>query len=247
MEDADAEYWLKLIESFGEDSPVIIVLNKIKEYPFDVNQRALMQKYPNIREFVKTDCEDETGLSELRKAVERETDRLEYLRASFPQSWFEIKEKIALMTRSYLTFDEYRALCSRLGEKDQEAQEALSIYFHSLGIALNYKDDPRLQDTYVLNPHWVTNGIYKVLSSEKLKQGGGEIRLTDLPEILDDNNYPVRMHRFLFDLMRKFELCFSFPDDECHYLIPELLDKQESPETMLFEPEYSSVLGSPQR
>ena len=47
-EDLDAEYWLKLIESFGGDSPVILVLNKIKEHPFDVNRRALQSKYPAV-------------------------------------------------------------------------------------------------------------------------------------------------------------------------------------------------------
>ena len=29
-EDADAEYWLKLVESFGGESPVFVVLNKIE-------------------------------------------------------------------------------------------------------------------------------------------------------------------------------------------------------------------------
>ena len=79
-EDADADYWLRLIESFGGDSPVIVVLNKIKEHPFDLNRRALEQKYVGIREFVQTDCEDGTGIEELRRAIERETDRLEDLR-----------------------------------------------------------------------------------------------------------------------------------------------------------------------
>jgi internalin A len=45
------------------------------------------------------------------------------------------------------------------------------------------------------------------------------------------------MHRFLFDLMKKFDLCFIFPDDDCHYLIPELLDKQEPEATAEFDPE----------
>jgi hypothetical protein len=47
------------------------------------------------------------------------------------------------------------------------------------------------------------------------------------------------MHRFLFDLMKKFNLCFSFPNDDCHYLIPELLDKQEPEEAAEFRPEAS--------
>jgi internalin A len=29
-EDADADYWLNLITSFGGNSPVIVILNKIK-------------------------------------------------------------------------------------------------------------------------------------------------------------------------------------------------------------------------
>lgn len=237
-EDVDAEYWLKLIESFGDESPVIVVLNKIKEHPFDLNRRGLQQKYPFIRHFIKTDCADEpVGLEELRKAIERETDALENLRDAFPASWFQIKDQLPKMQRNYLSFDQYREECARLGEKDPDAQELLAVYLHRLGIALNYKDDTRLQDTHVLNPRWVTDGIYKVLNSEKLVKQKGEIRLDDLPKILDGKEYPKKMHRFLFDLMRKFDLCFIFPNDDTHYLIPELLDKQEPEATAEFAPE----------
>ena len=249
QEDADAEYWLKLIESFGGESPVIIVLNKIKEHPFDVNRRALQQKYPMIRDFIKTDCESGTGLKQLRKAIERETDRLEHLRDAFPSAWFAIKDKLAGMKKNYLSFDEYRKLCDKLGEKDSDAQNSLAFYLHSLGIALNYKDDPRLKDTHVLNPHWVTNGIYKILNSDKLEKQKGEIRLNNLSAILDGKEYPENMHGFLFDLMKKFELCFTFTDDDTHYLIPDLLDKQEPAETAEFNParvlEFSIPLHRP--
>jgi internalin A len=43
--DADAEYWLRLIESFGGDSPVIVVLNKITLNPFTANRRFLEQNF----------------------------------------------------------------------------------------------------------------------------------------------------------------------------------------------------------
>lgn len=236
-EDADAEYWLKLIESFGGESPVIVVLNKIKEHPFDVNRRALQQKYPSIRDFIQTDCRDETGLEQLHKAIERETDALEHLRDAFPAAWFTIKDKLAGIRKNYLSFDEYRKLCARLGELDLKAQESLAVYLHSLGIALNYKDDPRLQDKHVLNPHWITTGIYKILNAEKLEKQKGELRLSDLSGVLDAKKYPANMHLFLFDLMKKFDLCFSFPDDDLHYLIPELLDKQEPESAAKFKPE----------
>ena len=235
-EDADAEYWLKLIESFGDESPVIVVLNKIKEHPFDLNRRALEQKYP-IREFIKTDCQDGTGIKELRKAIERETDRLEHLRDPFPASWFSIKDKLAGIKKNFLSFEEYRKVCARQGEKGGKEQELLAGYLHNLGIVLNYRDDARLQHTQVLNPHWVTKGIYKVLNAEKLEKQKGEIRLHDLSAILDGRKYPANMHSFLFDLMKKFDLCFSFPDEETRFLIPELLDKQEAKQTEEFKPE----------
>lgn len=235
-EDADADYWLKLIESFGGESPVIVVLNKIKEHPFDLNRRALQQKYPAIREFIKTDCANGFGISDLRKAIGRETDRLENLRDAFPASWFKIKDRLSGMEKSYLTFDQYREVCTQENEADKSAQESLAFYLHNLGIVLNFKDDPRLQDTHVLNPHWVTRGIYKILNTERLERQKGEIALSDLSTILDETEYPRAMHRFIFDLMKKFELCFSFPDDDTHYLVPELLDKQEPEETAEFKP-----------
>jgi internalin A len=239
-EDAEAEYWLKLIQSFGGDSPVIVVLNKIKEHPFDVNRSGLKEKYPFIREFVRTDCKSGVGITELRRLVERETDKLEHLRDAFPAAWFSIKDRLAAMSRlkkNYLSFDEYRKECARLGEEDPKAQESLAFYLHSLGIALNYKDDTRLKDTHVLNPHWVTNGIYKILNADRLEKQKGVIRLRDLSVILDKRKYPPKMHRFLLDLMKKFELCFSLPGKETDYLIPELLSKQEPPEARDFKPE----------
>ncbi|MET0646464.1 MAG: COR domain-containing protein [Pyrinomonadaceae bacterium] len=236
VEDTDAEYWLKLIQSFGGESPVVVVLNKIKEHPFDVNRTALQRKYPFVREFVRTDCKDATGIEELRRVVERETDKLGHLRDAFPASWFSIKDRLAGMKKNYLSFEEYRRECSELGEKDPEAQNSLAFHLHNLGIALNYRDDPRLKDTHVLNPHWVTSGIYKILNANRLEKQKGEIGLKDLSAILDKKDYPKKMHGFLLDLMKKFELCFSLEDKKDTYLIPELLDKQQPPDAGEFDP-----------
>nr|MBA3241003.1 TIR domain-containing protein [Acidobacteriota bacterium] len=137
--------------------------------------------------------------------------------------------------QNYLSFDDYRKECANLGEEDPKAQELLAFYLHSLGIALNYKDDPRLKDTHVLNPHWVTKGIYKILNANRLEKQKGEISPGDLPAMLDKQEYPVEMHGFLLELMKKFELCFSLSGKEGVYLIPELLDKQQPPGASEFD------------
>ncbi|CAN1210703.1 hypothetical protein TUMEXPCC7403_10935 [Tumidithrix helvetica PCC 7403] len=60
------EYWLKLIESFGGQSPVIIVGNKKDEQPLDINRKAMREKYPNIRAIIETSCSKNEGIEELR-------------------------------------------------------------------------------------------------------------------------------------------------------------------------------------
>jgi internalin A len=236
VEDVDAEYWLKLIQSFGGNSPVIIVLNKIKGHPFDVNRNALLRKYPFIHDFVKTDCADAAGIEELRLVVERETDSLEHLRDAFPASWFSIKDRLAGTKRNYLSFDEYRQMCARFGEHDPQAQESLAFHLHNLGIALNYRDDTRLKYTHILNPRWVTSGIYKILNASRLEKQKGEFHIGDLRSILDARDYPPETYSLLLDLMERFELCFSLEDKKGTYLIPELLDKQQPEEADEFEP-----------
>jgi internalin A len=235
-EDEDADYWLELIQSFGGGSPVIVVLNKIHEHPFDVNRGALQQKFPNIRNFIATDCATETGLAELRAAIEQETDALEHLRDPFPKSWVAIKDRLAQMADNYISFEQYRQFCQHDGETDLSAQDSLAVHLHSLGIALNYKDDPRLRDTHVLNPHWVTNGIYTLLNAPELADRKGELAATCLGDLLDSSHYPPERHGFLLDLMRKFELCFRFEEDDTRFLIPDLLDKQQPEVAKSFDP-----------
>ncbi|MGD1940987.1 MAG: COR domain-containing protein [Leptolyngbyaceae cyanobacterium] len=235
-EDEDAEYWLELIQSFGGDSPVIVVLNKISEQPFDVNRAALQQKFPNIRAFIATDCGTASGIDRLRAVIERETDALEHLRDPFPGSWLTIKNKLAAMEDNYISFEDYRKICQADGETEFNAQDSLAVHLHSLGIARNYKDDARLRDTHVLNPRWVTSGIYALLNASELAATKGELEATSLSRTLDPAAYPPERHGFLLELMRKFELCFRFEEDENRFLIPDLLDKQQSPEATEFAP-----------
>jgi len=227
-EDADAEYWLNLIASFGGESPVIVVLNKIRQHPFDVNRTALREKFPMVRDVIATDCADPPeGREKLLAAIRREIDALPGLRDAFPTAWFAIKDRLSSMYENYITFDRYRALCAEAGVKDHEDQNRLAEVLHQLGVALNYRDDSRLHDLNVLNPRWVTEGVYKILNHPKVAEQKGELHISDVAAILDPASYPRERHIFLLELMRKFELCFRFPDEEDRYLIPQLLPKEQ--------------------
>lgn len=239
-EDQDAEYWLKLIESFGGESPVLVVLNKQREHRFDVNRRQLQGKYPFIKGFIETDCADRMGIDELEHRIKEEINALPHLRDGFPAEWFEVKDKLPRVRKSFISFDEYQRNCRKWKVKSEAEQKLLGRYLHDLGVMLNFREDERLHDTHVLKPQWVTEGIYTILNAPLLADQKGELRLRDLQRILPAKAYPVNMHGFVMDLMKKFELCFSFldsgPDSGAHYLIPELLDKQEPEAAAAFDP-----------
>ena len=236
-EDIDAEYWLKHIESFGGDSPVIVVQNKIAQHPFELNYRGLISRYPQIRGFVKTDCKDRMGLTDLRKLVESVISDMPEVQMQFPADWFAVKERLESMGDEYLGYQRFVELCIQEGIDDEADRDKLAFVMHCLGIALNYRDDFRLRETSVLKPEWVTHGIYSILNAKKLAERQGELQLGDLEDLLPRNRYPFDKHLFLLELMRKFSLCFSFQDDENRYLVPELLGKEEPEDVATFQPE----------
>jgi internalin A len=236
-EDVDAEYWLKHIESFGGESPVIVVQNKIAEHQFEMNYRGLQARYPQIRGFVKTDCKDQVGLIELRELVDSVVGGMPELRMQFPAAWFTVKQRLESMSDEYLSYHGFVGLCTQEGIEDESDRDKLGFVLHCLGIALNYRDDSRLRETSVLKPEWVTHGIYNILNAKILAENHGELRLKDLQELLPKQRYPLDKHLFLLELMRKFSLCFPFRDEADRYLVPELLGKEEPEEVATFQPE----------
>ena len=54
------------------------------------------------------------GLKELDETLRGELSRWKAWRVSFPTSWFAIKERLAGMAESYLSFDQFRQICCEL-------------------------------------------------------------------------------------------------------------------------------------
>ena len=228
------EYWLKLIQSFGGDSPVIIVGNKSDEQPLDINRKALRDKYPNIRAILETSCRIGDGIDGIREEIAEAVGQLHDVYNLLPLSWFEVKERLESLERDFIPYNEYIGICYEHQIPENRNQEQLIGLLHNLGLVLNFCDHPILQSTNVLNPDWVTQGIYALLSDETLKtKAKGILSYEDLNRILDPGRYPSDRHRYLVELMKeeKFQLCFALPDCPApRFLIPGLLPKEEPKE-----------------
>ena len=223
--DERTEYWLKHIESFGGDSPILIVMNKIDENPaFDVNRRFLKEKYPNIVDFYRISCADDTGIDEFRRGLAGSTYRVREITTAWTRPWFSVKQSMESMTDNYISLDAFTNICATMGVSGQEAQDTLLEFLHDLGVVLHFRDLP-LKDTNVINPRWVTEGVYRIVNSELISLSGGMLHLNWLSEFLDQDAYPAAKHNFLIELMKKFELCYQLDPDRV--LLPSLLPIEE--------------------
>jgi internalin A len=227
------EYWLKLIQTFGDQSPVIIVGNKKDEQALDINRKALLDKYPNIKAILETSCLTGQGITELRNAIMQEVGQLKEVYDPLPLPWFEVKEQLETMTEDFISDRQYTGICIENNITEDENQDQLIDLLHRLGVVLCFRNHALLQSTNVLKPDWVTQGIYALLSDEILKtQKKGIFGASELIRILDNKRYPEKRHHFLIELMKEFQLCFKLNESE-QYLIPGLLPKEEPENTDL--------------
>ncbi len=223
------EYWLKLINSFGGESPVIIVGNKSDEQPLDINRKALRDKYPNIKAIIETSCSTGQGIAELRTTITQQVAQLHDVYNLLPLTWFQVKEQLEHIDADFITYTRYTNLCCTQNVTNEDSQENLIDLLHNLGLVLNFRNHPILKDTNVLNPDWVTTGIYALLSDDTLKtEGKGILTAADLERILDPNRYPPKRYPYITGLIKEFQLGFLI--DGCEpqkFLIPGLLPKDQ--------------------
>jgi internalin A len=236
--DDQAEKWLKHAASFGGRSPVLVVLNKIDENPsFQVDNKRLKEKYPQIREFFRLSAKTDKGLEEFSEALRREIDRADTRRTPFPPHWLAVKEHFSNMQADYIESAEYRKVCAAKGVTRQFSQDVLLKFLHDLGVVINF-DKLKNFDTQILNPLWLTNGVYRVINSKIVAEDtGGLLREADFDAVINDPRYnkenttdrlfeyPKDKLLYIVRVMQEFELCFQL--DTRTYVVPQLLPVQE--------------------
>jgi hypothetical protein len=244
--DEKAEYWLKHIESFGGDSPVLVVINKIDENPgFDVNRRFLQEKYVGIRGFYRVSCAKHEGINGFSEGLSKALADVELIQTTWATSWFNVKTQLENMTDYFISYEQYEEMCVNENITEKSAQDTLVDFLNDLGVILHFKDF-ELLDTHVLEPKWVTEAVYKIINSDQLAKSNGVLKLSLLNDILPqkkvkckqsffdkilkheketDYYYPPDKYRFIIDLMKKFELCYEIDNETV--LLPDLLEVQE--------------------
>ncbi len=220
------EYWLKIIQSFSDASPVLVVGNKIDQHQLDIDRFNLQKKYPNIIGFFETSAATGAGIEHLKSAIAEQVNQMPNVRDLVVEDWLRVKT--ALEERheqtNFIDQDEYIKLCVENRVLGEGNQFALLSVLHDLGVILHFQDNPRLESLGILNPQWVTNGVYRIVNSKILFNNHGVLTLSMLNDILNLPEYPRNKRLFIIDMMKRFELCFDLGQDKT-FMVPDLLPK----------------------
>ena len=227
------EYWLDHMKNYGGDSKAIILVNKRDQHSVDIPINSLKEQYSIEGFYTFSIKDDETDLMAFRNDVsEYIRNNPSWKKQEIPVNYYKVKDELENLfekgkkeiCREHITRDEFDEIA---GRHDVENTEELLEDLHFLGVSLLYKDMEEI-DTLVLNPEWISHGVYKIINwvnEEKKHSLTSDDFTTVFKE--DANRYPENKHKFLFKLMIRYELAYETAKGE-KLIIPHLL-KEDRP------------------
>lgn len=228
LEQNNVEYWLTLINAYSQNAPVILVGNKCDQHEMDVEKRRLREKYPNIRGFVGTSASAGEHIAELRQKIQEEVRAMPQVRVLFNADTLAVKDEMETLGAAHISHEEFVRVCERHGVSDAKDQDTLLDLLHDLGTVLYFRDadgNPLLPALGVLNPNWVTRGVYLIVTNPALKDKfKGKLTMNLLREILSAPEYSRHIED-IAKLLERFELCYRA--DDSSYWLPSLMEKDE--------------------
>jgi len=228
--DNRTEYWLEQIRNYGGDSPVLVLVNIKDKHRVDLPENTLKKEFPSIVDFYQVDI-DAGGkpLEEFRKAVMKILqDNPLWKNQQISASAYKVKEALREhfeKGNEYIEREEFDQIAKKSGVKKGEHQQLLED-LRDLGICLWYGDDDMEEfGTMVLNPSWISHGIYRLINWGMNKKKTS-LSISDSLRAFaegDASKYPEEKVSFLFRLMKIYQLAFFKDENPNKIFVPLLL------------------------
>lgn len=244
--DQDIDKWLTQINSLGGKPPILVVKNKTDENPHsDIQTQKLKTKFKNIENFHEISCKTEDGLKGLKEELSHLVINLSMRRIELPTNWLMVKNELKKQAdkEDLLYLHDYKKICTKHDIKSRLAKDTLLHLLHDLGSVIAFKELSS-HNTAILNPHWITEGIYALIRSDSLAKNNGIITTKQAQEALDNYTEHQRFDdkaQYIIDAMKTFDLChMTSTQDE--FLIPSLLPPQiDLSDFDFFDNEHQSI------
>jgi internalin A len=250
-------YWLSYAQYFGENSPIIVLQNKIDAtaplpdpYP-EPAQNELKKLYPVISDFVGVSAKTAKGFGVLEhiitKVFAQNADlKADLLNKKLPKTWLKVRDQIReeqakLNGLTDIDFATFAQWCSH-AEIPQSAH-LLARFLHHTGV-IYYQGD-YFGGRIIINQAWAIEAVYKILDREDkyykiLEHYKGELNYENICDIWQTHS--DRERELFIDFMLSSELCFeTTPNEKIHtfnnrtytsfkdrtFVVPQLLPEQE--------------------
>ena len=225
VHDEGFKYWLEVIETLSERSPVLIFQNEKAGRSKSIAEAGIKGRFPNVIEVYRGNLEKHNAATKLEEAIRLHVQKLPHVGDAVPAQWVAIRSELEKIKKDqpYISQKDYFQLYASYLEEDRPKALRLSQYFHDLGVFLHFQDDQLLQRYVILQNDWATEAVFKVLDDEPTKARKGRFSQADCQRIWAHSTY-ADMHPELLALMVKFELCYKLPDQRPDtWLSPQLL------------------------
>lgn len=223
--------WLRMQETFGEDSPVLLVKNRNRLHgnSFTIeNLPQLRERFPNLQEIIEVDLQEapsDQGWQDLLYHLQHYLLTLPHIGQPRPSTWVAVRTAIDHDVRDIIPWPAFITLCQEQGMKQEEDMAQLAEYLHNLGDILYFHNDPILRDYVILKPTWGLDAVYKVLDNPAIEAQLGQFSFQELRSLWRDPIY-TGYHLHLLRLMENFQLCYPLPDLRDNYIAPQLLTQE---------------------
>jgi GTPase SAR1 family protein len=259
-----AEYWLELIKVFGNNAPVMLVGNKADKNLIKLDINRLKEKYDNIilkngRDYYPISCTNdekeyhyyfETFKKRLSQQLVQMTKRLQ---VQFWPNEFVVMYMIKKYAseNNYLSEEKFREICTQynIGEQGMTREDFLEV-LDNLG-EITYFKNLSLAGAYILNPSWLTHGVYTIIVSKQLHKQKGVVSTEDIVEILTSEDltdetgnslrYPRDKCAYIINAMLAFQLCYQLLEMDV-YVIPDGLSEKQPDLSPYFNKNTASTL-----
>ena len=230
--DERAKYWMENIKAFAPDAPVLVVINKIdqNEHP-RFNEKGFIDSYGEqvkkvIRLSAKTD-EKQAFLEKLQGNINSIIMDMPTVRKMIPRSWKNLMENIRVMSDFYLTTDQFMEKCQANRIKNyEEIHDELVDLFQIIGVSFCYYKNRSVADYMLLNPKWMLNALYTIVTNGKAVAQNGVITQDNLYDLLEKdaiNGITIRRVvpklrykgfevNYILGVIRMFGLSYSLQD-----------------------------------
>lgn len=232
--DEQPDKYLEYLNNYAPDSPFIIVINKIEAHPSakittnliseDYAKRYINTFRVSIKEASQGNKPFVEQMEALEKAIRQILMSLPYIHQEVPKSYFDVKQNLEEKYAKkvpYLSNDTYLQICKE-NDVVAETEDDLLKYLNLLG-TVRFFDRPNLRSLQILNPEWLTDGIYRIITHDRTAQYLGKIKKEDLryilqPESPEQYRYEVAHYDYIIEMMEQFKVAYFDRNEEILYI-----------------------------